>query len=60
MKRFKKIIYQIILFLSLVIIGFRVCGDYEYEVEVGVFYFGISFAIIVSYLWSKINKKFFS
>ncbi len=58
-KNFKEIAYQIALFLSLVFIGYQISGNYDYSIDDGGFLFSISLAIIISYVWKKVNNKFF-
>ena len=58
-RNFKEMPYQIVLFLSLVFIGYQINGNYDYSIDDGGFLFSISLAIIISYAWRKIDNKFF-
>lgn len=58
-QKFKKIFYQVILFLSLVFIGYQISGNYDYSINDDGFLFSISLAVLISYIWHKIDTKFF-
>lgn len=55
----KSWIKNIALVLSLFFIGMLISGNYDYAINDDGFLFSISFVIIMTFLWKKINNKFF-
>ena len=47
------------LVLSLFFISIWISGNYDYVIDDDGIIFSVSMVIIVSYLWKKINNKFF-
>ena len=48
-----------VLVLSLFFISIWISGNYDYVIDDDGIIFSVSMVIIVSYLWKKINNKFF-
>lgn len=60
MKRnWKDVLYDIVLILSLFIVGIWMSDNYDYSIDDGGFFLGVSVVILITFLWKKINNKFF-
>ncbi|MFA5616301.1 MAG: hypothetical protein WDK95_05535 [Syntrophorhabdaceae bacterium] len=58
-KNWKKWLMNILLGLSLFSVGIWISGNYDYAFDDDGVFLGISVVILVSYLWKKIDNKFF-
>ena len=58
-KTWKEILYGIVLILSLYIIGIWISGNYNNSIDDEGFFFGVSTVILTTFLWRKIDNKFF-